>query len=233
MLTACRLSSYPIRELGADLMPINMASACVINYLERKILLTVHHATGNNGNWAIELEYEPPRNATKMHQLGGMYFLKSINLNTINSMDIDFSFIEIPANTEAYHQDINYQANQINWSKKRLIGNPCFDKDPDVDKKYCFAGWIRGSRQDNKLLSENIEYNNLKYIKTEGDYHLFELPFSHPGHDAFKGCSGAPIMDEDGNIVALVCKGDISKNIVYGISLKRYKIAIDVTYGGI
>lgn len=231
MLTVCRLSNYPIRELGADLMPINMASACVISYLEKRILLTVHHATGNNGNWVIELEYDPSKSATKIHQLGGMYFLKSINLSTSKTFDVDFSFIEIPDTIEAYHQNINYQTNQVNWSQKRLIGNPYFDEDPRTDTKYCFSGWIRGNKKDDKLLSENIEYNDLEYIKTEDGYHLFKLPFTHPGHDAFKGCSGAPIMDEDGNIVALVCKGDISTNMVYGISLKRYKIAIDATYG--
>ena len=76
-----------------------------------------------------------------------------------------------------------------------------------------------------------VIYDGLKYVGTEDSYYVFELPFEHPGHEFFKGCSGAPILDSRGNIVALVCSGDIDRNAIIGISLNKYKIALDVTFG--
>jgi len=81
------------------------------------------------------------------------------------------------------------------------------------------------------LITEHKTYLDLKYTGNDGDYLIFELPTPHPGHEHFQGCSGAPIIDKEGNTVALVCKGDIATNRIYGISLKRYQVAIDATYG--
>ena len=56
--------------------------------------------------------------------------------------------------------------------------------------------------------------------------HYFSLKGKHPGHEEFEGCSGAPILDGDGNVVALVCGGNTYSNTIRGISLSRMKIPI-------
>jgi hypothetical protein len=38
-------------------------------------------------------------------------------------------------------------------------------------------------------------------------------------------------MDEEGNTTALVCWGDEDTDSIYGISLKKYEIAINAIYG--
>ena len=48
------------------------------------------------------------------------------------------------------------------------------------------------------LITELRTYTNLKYMGDEDDYYVFELPFEHPGHEHFQGCSGAPIVDAKG-----------------------------------
>jgi len=40
--------------------------------------------------------------------------------------------------------------------------------------------------------------------------------------------SGAPILDNDGNLISIVSKGDVEKNIIYGINLKKFKSLIDI-----
>ena len=71
-------------------------------------------------------------------------------------------------------------------------------------------------------------YTELAYLRTEGDYFVFKLPFKHPGHEHFQGCSGAPILNADGQPVALVCCGEESNDEIWGISLEKFKVAIDI-----
>ncbi len=43
----------------------------------------------------------------------------------------------------------------------------------------------------------------------------------HPGHEFFKGCSGAPIIGEDGKVVSLVSGGSLETNEIYGNNLSK------------
>jgi hypothetical protein len=70
------LSSVPIRQLNEELIPQAFASACLIDYKGKRILLTVGHATGDMKNWAAEVKFEPDRGETKLYQLGSMNFLR-------------------------------------------------------------------------------------------------------------------------------------------------------------
>ena len=45
------LASYPLREFDDTGMPIDATSACIVQYRNRCLLLTVYHATGNEGRW--------------------------------------------------------------------------------------------------------------------------------------------------------------------------------------
>src|SRR3546814_6545958 len=67
----------------------------------------------------------------------------------------------------------------------------------------------------------------LRYERTEGGYHVFQLPVQHPGHDAFQGCSGAPILDMERRVVGLVCSGSIPDNTISYVSLARYGVALE------
>jgi hypothetical protein len=76
-------------------------------------------------------------------------------------------------------------------------------------------------------------YDGLTFLRTEDDYHYFKLPFAHPGHEHFRGCSGAPIMGSSGHLAALVCGGCEECSEVWGISVRAYKTPIDLLAGNI
>lgn len=221
-----QLSSIPLRQIGITGMPINFASGCLINYGGKRVLLTVSHATDNNGAWALEVSSNDMV-GTKLWKLGTMNFLDSLNLETGEKEKIDFSYVLVPddINPSFHILDENFK---IQKTIPRIIKTLNFDIAPSTEKKYGFAG--NTMFKPNGFILESISrvVVDLKYIGMEGPLFKFKLPIKHPGHAYFKGTSGAPIMDEEGNVIALVSKGCVKEDVIYGIPLSHYKIPIDI-----
>jgi len=83
------------------------------------------------------------------------------------------------------------------------------------------------------LFSESRLVLYMKYVGKEGELYKFKLPQKHPGHEYFRGTSGAPIIDNEGNTIALVCEGDIDEDLIFGISIRQYKSALDIEVGNV
>ena len=230
-LELLQLSSIPLRKLDPVGYPIGIASGCLIDYLDRKILLSVFHATKSDGNWAIELKYEKGK-GTAVYPLGAFNYLAEIKLGTSVINDVDFSYTEIAKDVESFFQQLTPQGDIIS-ERKRPAFTPSFASIPTKDEIYGFSGQVLPEmhRAIDTFITEHRTYPGLKYEATEGAYHIFTLPVEHPGHEHFKGCSGAPIIDTKGNIVSLVCHGDMDRNAIFGVALNHYKVALDITYG--
>jgi len=229
------LSSVQLNQLDAQGMPVGFASGAMINYSNKHLLLTVSHATGNNKNWAIQLKYVPG-NGTLHHQLGTMNFLVEVTLDKPKFNDIDFSYVDIPESIIAYRQEIEFPNKikselPISTHQTNLTDIPC------IEENYGFCGMILPTYEEHfgqKCVGGELRtYQGLKYLRTEDDYHIFKLPFDHPGSKFFEGCSGAPIINEAGCIVGLLCESCIETNEIYAISLSKYKIVIDIHVGNI
>jgi hypothetical protein len=109
---------------------------------------------------------------------------------------------------------------------------------PKTDDTFGFCGMVmpesfKGHFGRVYIAGDLPIYSGLSFLRTEYDYHVFSLPFTHPGHKYFKGCSGAPIMSSKGTLVALVCKGCKKTNEIWGISIKAYKTPIDILVGNV
>ena len=106
------LSSVQLVRLNSQGLPNGIASGCLIDYSIKRILLTVSHATGDQGNWAIQLKYVPGK-GTCTYQLGTMNFLAKGTLSKPKLENVDFSYVEVPMNIEAYRQEIEARRNNI------------------------------------------------------------------------------------------------------------------------
>lgn len=228
------LSSVPLVRLDNERLPTNGASGCLIDYRGKRVLLTVSHATGDQGNWAIEMKYVPGKGMCN-HQLGAMNFLRKLTLSTDSISefkDVDFSYVEVPSTLLAYRQEIDVGTSAVKSETQIDVLTPGLLDEPDPEENFGFCGTVllvREHHHGQEYLSGEIRvYDGLRYLRTEEDYHFFELPFQHPGDEHFKGCSGAPIIDSSGRFVALVCGGCENTNEIWGISVKAYKTAIDI-----
>ena len=236
-----KLSSVPLHSIqGAQCKPIGIASGCIVQYPKNDYLLTVFHAVSKNvGTWAVLSEWIPGK-GTKYIRVDGFTFQRLIKIDfkseIINSFEkndsgeIDFAFSVFPKGIENLYQEIGTDM-RIHINEVRSKFEYTDIVQPNHDSSYGFSGQVMPRIiEDIAIETENKVYQDLKYLKTVDNYHYFELPYKHPGHEYFMGCSGAPIIDEQGNIVSLVCAGD-TPNLIIGINLDRFKIAIEIEEG--
>lgn len=222
------LSSIPLRQLDEMRTPINFASGCLIDYHGKRIVLTVAHATRNEGNWAIEVK--ATNVGTQGYQIGAMMFLSIGDIANDTIKEIDFSYASVPNDLQPIFYGLNEKGQIVNQIPREIL-ELNFDIEPSTEKKYGFFGQSNFSKENWHMFSQSKLVLDLKYIGMEDDYYKFKLPSKHPGHDHFRGTSGSPIIDTDGNVIALVCSGDETEAIIYGIPLSKYKSVLDIETG--
>ncbi len=223
------LSSIPLRQLNEMRKPIGFASGCLIDYCGKRLVLTVAHATGNDGNWGIEVK-STTNVGTQVYQIGAMMFLTVGNIDTDKIKDVDFAYATVPSDLQPSYHEINEKGQVVNQIPREILSID-FDIKPNKEKKYGFFGQSNFSTDNWYMFSQSKLVLDLKFIGIEDDYYKFKLPTKHPGHEYFKGTSGAPIIDSDGNTVALVCHGNEEEDIIYGIAINKYQSGLDIEVG--
>ncbi|HDY87273.1 MAG TPA: hypothetical protein ENH82_04050 [bacterium] len=164
--------------------------------------------------------------------IGAMMYLEAGNINTGEMRDVDFSYAIVPNDLTPYFHLLDQQGRIVD-AIPREIQVLDFNIEPEDSKKYGFSGQTMFNNDNWFLFSESRLVLDLKYVGKEGDLYKFKLPHKHPGHECFRGTSGAPIIDNEGNTIALVCEGDIDEDLIFGISIRQYKSALDIEVGNV
>jgi hypothetical protein len=221
-----RITSIPLKRLRPDNTPVDIASACFVTYQDRRFLLTVSHAVElGSSDWVIEVGYDNNR-GTEFYRGARFNYPGEINRRTGESSMADFTFAEVSADLEStFHLLTPFGSMSV--KRQRHVFDLEAAGNPDIDELYAFTGEIRPRLDSFGLVTQPVIYPGLRYVENTGPFHMFRLPVSHPGHDDFAGCSGAPIVDTKRNLVGLVSHGSIESNAIYGIALSRYKFAVD------
>jgi hypothetical protein len=163
--------------------------------------------------------------------LKGFWKLKSVNLKTLKIEDIDFVYRKIGEEEKRYlppkYQEITPEGNIIREIDRKIFNDDLSSK-PISGKRYGFAGLTKPKYINRvTLVQEYTIETEIIFDREEDDYYIFKLLKQHPGHEFYKGCSGAPIIDLDENLVSLVIGGNISKNEIYGINLCKFQVALE------
>lgn len=227
-------SSVQLVQLDSNKQPMGIASGCLVRCKGKTVLLTVAHATGNHGNWAIQLDYDKARGAN-CYQLGAMNFLRRLSVPSGTLETVDFSYAIVPDDLKVCRQLLTLSGETTSTHEIPVFVGP-FELLPTSTDLFAFEGSVMPTTYGNVfdpsrpvLDCELMAYKNLTFLRTDGDYHVFKLPFNHPGHPYFKGCSGAPILNGRGCPVALVSYGIIETDEIYGVSLNRFVPIIEAT----
>jgi len=196
----------------------------------------------------LEIKYD-----TKMQRVKSLYpisfaFLKEILLN--NELEerlkkggitffqrllddipfLDFAYRKLSEEEVSflpiYYQEILPDGTVRHEEPRRILTTNLTTK-PQRGKRYGFAGLTMPQFDAYHLIQNLTVETYLFFDKEKGPFYLFNLGKTHPGHEFYSGCSGAPIIDEEGNLVSLVIGGDIKDNVIFGIDLSKYRVAID------
>ncbi len=222
------LSSIPLRKLDGNLRPVAFASGALINYAGKRVLLTVRHALNSPGNWAAEMKYVHGK-GTQLHQLGAANFVSVVDIASGTISDVDFAFVQVDGQFVPCLQSVRCDG-AIEFECPRILSSVDFEREPTPEEEYGFSGQVTMKEEGGILNGVMSVYDGLRFRRTEGDYHVFSIP-KYDSHDAFKGCSGAPIIDSQGNTVALVCRGNTVTKEIRGVSLRKYHVTLQGTFG--
>lgn len=245
MQSTLEVSSVALAKLNDANLPDGFASGCLMDYHGRRLLLTVAHAAQQGPPLALALGWDPAMRRVKLWKLGGLNFLgrgefvTGMELHQLKVKEVDFAYVDVPSNLEPRLEKIDSHTGKIVESRACTVWPADAITEAVPDTRYGFAGHTKQSLEEHALIADDVTFCfselrvcfPLSFVGAQDDLLRFQLPVEHPGHDYFRGCSGAPIIDEEGRVVALVCQGNLDESAIYGISLRRYQVALDVHTG--
>ena len=232
--------SIPLREVYKDnpiSYPCGIASGCIVDYGDYRILLTVAHAICSKTRLGIELYPDMERGACLFLTEAPYHFaLLSKDMKSIKEK-IDFLFVPIPRSIYPRICMIDEETKEVKMLGFYRFFETTLDGFPSCREKYALAGNIRFSSEIDDgfrfqiLRNERAYYYGLKYTDKIGEFlYEFELPGGFMSNDHFKGCSGGPIVDSAGNLVSLVVSGKKDQtDVIRGVALAKLKPIIDAT----
>ncbi|GAA6765729.1 hypothetical protein AAFH68_16670 [Flavobacterium sp. CGRL1] len=83
--------------------------------------------------------------------------------------------------------------------------------------------------QNNILRMTPTLKNNLKYQGSDKHFHRFLTPKIITSKEDYQGCSGAPIIDNEGKFVGLACKLKENTKLLYGFSAKQFMNLLQIS----
>lgn len=220
--------------------PVAFGSGCLIMHRERQFLISVAHVTNLDGLIThLETNLPSSEEGTPIQPIGGLCYFdllkitSNMNANEFETLleksgePLDITFTEIKQPLTLIQPELDFGAFKVEEGYKVILS---FDDlaVPDKDKTYGFYGKVRHGYSGKYLKMQPTLKNNLKFHRTHGHFHMFLAPDIITDVEDYEGCSGAPILDSEGRIVALACKIMKESKIIYGFSIQECKKLLNV-----
>jgi hypothetical protein len=222
--------------------PEVFGSGCLVNYVDRLFFLSVFHVI--NYDLSAYLETNLPANeiGPPIQPIGGLCSFdlfkvtKDMQAKDFEALlqkpkeTLDITFAEIKTPFTLLQPEIDFGAFKVEAGTKvhLYLDNIA---EPTSEKKYGFYGKIKHEYKGKTLEMTPTLKHGLKFHRTNGYFHMFLAPEIIKDSEDYEGCSGAPILDDDGNLVALACKVMSGSRVIYGFSIqeciKLLRISLD------
>jgi hypothetical protein len=223
------LATVPLRRLEASGLPTKPCSGTIVDGYSRRILLTASHAVRPDEQWAVEIRYDS-QNGTQLYRLGAMQYVMASGYGP--TAEVDLAFCIVGTDFCPRFQCFN-DAGVIAEETPRIVLKSDLRVPPRTGIKYGFSGTSgvtlepRPPALNHAILSGRVPLElGLTFLESDTEYDIFQLGHAHPGHSAFRGCSGAPIISEEGDLVGLLVGGCESTSTIRSLPLRRYASAV-------
>ncbi len=220
------VSSVPLRHLDEDGKPLGIASGCLVTCRGRRFVLSACHAVQpDSKGWAIELDHDS-RKGTEMYWPTSFMYMAEMQKGSGVLEYVDFCFAEVAADLQPIHAHRTFFS--VSDVRPRHIFEVEDFAEPTVEGVFGFSGEVKPEKHGLEAIATEMNvYPGLRYVRSEGADHIFQLPVDHPGHESFRGCSGAPIVDMDRRVVALVSSGSKEAGTITGVAISRAMTALN------
>lgn len=229
-------TSLQLVVLDNNSAPVSFGSGFIVMYNGRHFLLSVAHVT-DMGQYkiAIELGLPTDERGVTLKPIGGFYHFEAFSIGepTLlreiddlfkNGERLDVSFAELTVDFPLIQQELDFGAFKVEEGGKAILEIENIIQ-PTKDKKYCFFGRIKhkptGIVKDNlpQIKMENALKYGLEYLSSNKQFHRFLAREIISDSIEYQGCSGAPILDENGFVVAIACAVRPNSRIIYGFPI--------------
>lgn len=234
------LSSIPLRKIGAGTKPIGSASGCLVRYAGKLLILTVEHAVGDGGQWAVEMQWLPERRQTELFRIGGMRTLKRGDARDLNKETgepdpdkletIDFSYAVLPTEITPLHQNVEMDGT-VNFQTETIKLETDFRRRPDGMLQFGFFGHTKIKHLGHLMNVQPRLEMGMKIVEEDEDTYVFQMQKREMQKAEYEGCSGSPILDSNGELVSLTVGVNDRDCKVRGVKLPKFKFAIDIECG--
>ena len=214
------VTSVPLVHLGEGGTVLRLGAGVLICHAESRFILAVEHVVKRDATgWALVVQQDG-RGQMEYYRPNFFTYVGEIKMSSGEIRFLDLCAAQISSQLETW-----YEHRTPRGLFERLPHHVFDSTDialPGTDQIYGFSGRVRTEQHgEDTFVSDMVVYPGLTYSHTVGEILHFKLPVEHPGHDAFHGCSGSPIVDFNRKVVALVVGGDIPSNTVHGIAINR------------
>jgi len=230
-LLNARLASVPLMEVNKHDLPVDAGSSCILDFGEKNILITVQHVPKNGGDWRVLVRQSKVDNRSEQFRPGGFNYLSALNLKKkLKRTDIEFAYVAVPKSLRPTDQ-IGDEPEMLEAGTPKLI-LPGEYTQPTADGRYSFYGLTKWEIDDKfRVQIEQSYEDGLTYVGTDKFLHTFRRAEKYFEYATYKGCSGTPIMNQDGKLVSLLIEGTDDKRGFVGINLATVWSALLIEAG--
>lgn len=214
------VTSIPLVRLGDNDRVLSLGSGTMIDHAGRRFLLAAEHVVKSNATgWSI-LVQQDGSGRMEYYRPSFFTYVGEVKLTSGEVRLLDLCVAQVSPQLETWYE---YRTPRGLFDKlPHIIFDTRSIAAPEPGRLYGFSGRVRTEKcGEDAFVSDMVVYPGLSYSHSEQEVHHFKLPVVHPGHEAFHGCSGSPIVDFNRKVAALVVGGDVPTNTVQGVSIYR------------
>jgi hypothetical protein len=230
---------------------ITLASGVIIQFKKRHFLCTAEHFVNNQAGVIGIINCKNEDGEYEIYKLTNFRF--SVIIEIEDEMDIediqycilnptksgkllDIAISELYDINAFFQTEVKILDNEIGEfiieeGKKNIINIDNINE-IIVNEEFSFFGRIQPELRDKELLFREQLFPGLTF-KGQGKYYYeFDLGESIKDGNRFRGCSGAPILDTNGNLVAIVTHGSkrLEDSSIFGIRIDKIREIIELGY---
>ncbi|NOX99690.1 MAG: hypothetical protein GXP30_08185, partial [Verrucomicrobia bacterium] len=175
--------------------------------------------------------FDAAKGQMALYQLGQMGFVEKFVLkrNKIKEREFDFSYKLLTEEIAPRRQKLKEDGSILQDEAILPITTELSDL-PNDEKRYGFWGCTKQHKNGKFLKVTPKCETDLRYDGV-GEYnqmYLFRTPEPYRSYKEYQGCSGAPILSEDGELVALAVEGNKKKTGIFGLPIHTIRPLFDV-----